>query len=57
MRVAIINGAMVEAPENAVAWKYNDPIEPARWVYDTDEARDIEGEDNSLIVWVCHDDH
>jgi hypothetical protein len=51
-RVAIINGQPTEAPAGAVAWKYNDPTEDARWITDEAEARAIEREDASLIVWV-----
>jgi len=53
---AEINGELVEAPEGALAWKYNDPIESARWLYDENEIADIEGEDCSLIERVfAHD--
>lgn len=40
-----------EAPAGAVAYKYADPTEDARWIYDADEAREIAAEDPSLIVW------
>lgn len=49
---AEINNVKTEAPEGAVAWKYADPTEDARWIYDADEAREIEREDPSLIEWV-----
>lgn len=51
-RTATINGRPTEAPEGAVAFKYADPIEDARWIGDEDEARDIAGDDPTLIVWV-----
>jgi len=46
-----INGSEVEVPDGAVAWKHADPIEGAYWIYDHDNARRIESEDPSLIVW------
>jgi len=49
--MARINGSMVAVPDGAVAYKYADPTEAARWIYDVAEAKDIEGEDPSLIVW------
>jgi hypothetical protein len=49
---ATINGTRVAAPEGAVAYKYADPVEDARWLYDDDYARRIEAEDPSLIEWV-----
>ena len=39
-----------EAPAGAVAYKYADPTEDARWIFDADEAREIAGEDTSLIA-------
>ena len=44
-----------EAPAGAVAYKYADPTEDARWIYDAYEAREIAAEDPSLIVWVTPD--
>lgn len=38
--------------ELPVAWKYTDPTEEARWVYDEADAESIAGEDNGLLVWV-----
>jgi len=40
------------APEGASAWKYADPTEGARWIFDDNEAVAIENVDPSLIVWV-----
>lgn len=48
----IINGVVTAVPDGAVAYKYTDPTEEARWIYDDAEARDIAREDPSLIVWV-----
>lgn len=48
-----INGVAVAVPENAVAYKYADPIEDARWIYDASEAESIRREDPSLIVMVA----
>jgi len=50
-RTVIINGTAVAMPTRAVAYKYADPTEDARWVYDDDEAREIAREDISLIVY------
>lgn len=46
-----INDVTTEVPAGAVAYKYADPTEDARWIYDANEARDIEKEDPSLIVY------
>ncbi len=35
-----------------VAWKYADPTEDARWIYDASEADEIAREDSSLIIYV-----
>ena len=45
-----INGVAVVVPAGAVAYKYADPTEDARWIYDAGEARQIASEDPSLIV-------
>jgi hypothetical protein len=52
MTMIKINGVDTEAPDDAVAWKYNDPTEDARWIYSEDEARSVASEDPNLIVWV-----
>lgn len=44
-------GESVGIPQNPVAYKYADPLEDARWIYDEGEAREIQSEDPSLIVW------
>ena len=45
--------AFCDTPDGAVAWKYADPTEDARWVLDADEAREIARQDPSLITWVA----
>jgi len=45
-----INGVATQVPSGAVAYKYADPTEDARWIYDEAEALEIEREDPSLIV-------
>lgn len=45
-----INGVRVAAPDGALAYKYADPVEDARWIYDADEWGRIASEDPSLIV-------
>lgn len=42
-----------DAPMGASAWKYADPTEGARWIFDDNEAAAIENVDPSLIVWVA----
>lgn len=46
-----INGASTNVPYGAVAFKFADPTEGARWIYDIDEAHEIANEDSSLIVY------
>lgn len=46
---ARINGELTEAPAGAVAYKYADPVEDARWVMTLDDRKEIESEDPSLI--------
>ena len=43
-------------PENAIAYKYADPTEDARWVYAEDDLRAIEREDPNLVVRVEEED-
>ncbi len=45
-----INGVATEVPAGAIAYKYADPTEGARWVYDESDLADIRREDPSLIV-------
>jgi len=45
-----INGVAVVVPAGAIAYKYADPTEDARWIYDAGEARQIASEDPSLII-------
>lgn len=51
MTTTEIHGEITTVPAGAVAYKYADPTEDARWIYDADEAREIAAEDPSLIVW------
>lgn len=46
-----INGIETQVPEGAVAFKYADPTEGARWITDRNEASEIASEDPSLVVW------
>lgn len=48
-KIATINNTETPAPAGAVAWKYADATEDARWIYDQAEADDIAREDPSLI--------
>ena len=51
-----INGIPTEAPADAVAYKYADALQDACWLYSEDDVRDVEREDQSLIVRVSVDD-
>lgn len=53
---AMILQACMHAPERPVAWKFTDPTEEARLIYDDDEAWAVIDEDPSLIVWIFHED-
>lgn len=48
--VVILNGYPVPMPSGAVAYKYADPTENARWLYDETEAEEIARIDPGLIV-------
>lgn len=54
-RTATINRTTIAAPVGALAYKYADPTEDARWIYDADELSVIRNEDPSLIVDVVPD--
>lgn len=43
---------ITEAPAGAVAYKYSDPTEGARWIFSQADADSIRAEDPSLLVWV-----
>lgn len=47
-----INGVAVAVPEGAVAYKYADPTEGPRWIYDEADLVEISNEDPSLLVSV-----
>lgn len=47
-----INGAQTDVPVGAIAYKYADPVEDARWVYTQSDLDDISREDPSLLVMV-----
>lgn len=46
----LINGVSTEVPAGAIAYKYADPTEGARWIYDESDLADIRREDPSLII-------
>lgn len=50
-RTIRLNERLMLVPWGAVAYKYADPTEDARWLYDDDEAERIAHEDPSLVVW------
>ncbi len=45
-----INGVDTPVPAGAIGWKYADPTEGARWIYDEADLRAIRREDPSLVV-------
>lgn len=47
----VIDDEPTPVPPGAVAFKYDDAIESACWLYDQAEAEQIEREDPSVIVW------
>lgn len=47
-----INNEPTEVPAGAIAYKYTDPTEEARWLYDEAEVEEIERVDPGLIVRV-----
>lgn len=44
------DGEWIIGAKDAIAYKYNDPTEGARWIYDEGDLADIRREDPSLIV-------
>lgn len=55
MPSAKINGTVVTAPEGAIAYKYADPTEDARWIYDERDLAEITADDPNLVVEVVRD--
>lgn len=51
-RIAIIAGTPTPAPAGAIAWKYADPTEDARWLFDAAEVAEVMAADPNLIVAV-----
>lgn len=45
-----INGTAIAVPDGAIAYKYADPTEDARWVYDEADLQQIASEDPRLLV-------
>lgn len=50
MDYLIVNNNFIKIPENAIAYKYADPTEDARFLYDPEEVEEIKAEDPSLII-------
>lgn len=46
------SGIFLAIPESAIAWKYSDPTEDARWIEDESDLQAIRREDPSLVVMV-----
>ena len=51
-----INDVSVALPDGAIAYRYGDDDEPARWIYSEEDAHAIEDEDPELIEWPDGDD-
>ncbi len=49
IKTATINGTVIAAPDGAVAYKYADPTEDARWLYTEREVEMVAREDAGLI--------
>ena len=52
MNTIKINGVETQVPAGAIAYKYADPTEGARWVYEQSDLDAIRREDPSLLVMV-----
>jgi hypothetical protein len=52
MNTIKVNGVETQVPEGAIAYKYADPTEGARWVYEQDDLDEIRSADPSLLVVV-----
>ena len=48
----VIDGEPTPVPQGAVAFKYEDAVEEACWLYDEAEAEQIARVDPSVVVWV-----
>ncbi|MFZ0217683.1 MAG: hypothetical protein WAM30_17275 [Candidatus Dormiibacterota bacterium] len=47
----VIDGEPTAVPTGAVAFKYDDAVESACWLFDAEEAEQIAREDPAVIVW------
>lgn len=52
MATILVNGVQTEVPAGAIAYKYADPTEGARWVYEQSDLDEIRSADASLLVMV-----
>ena len=52
MNAIKVNGVETQVPEGAIAYKYADPTEAARWVYEESDLAEIRREDRGLLVEV-----
>lgn len=50
--VLVIEGEPKLVPDGAVAWKQNDAVEDACWLYDLGEAESIDRADPGVVLWV-----
>jgi hypothetical protein len=48
----VIDGERTPVPMGAVAFKYEDAVEEACWLYDQREAEEIARQDPTAVVWV-----
>jgi hypothetical protein len=47
----VIDGEPMAVPSGAVAFKYDDAVEAACWLFEAEEAEQIAREDPAVIVW------
>jgi hypothetical protein len=47
-----VSGTELDVPEGAIAYKYADPTEDARWIYEDDDLAAIKRSDPSLVLMV-----
>jgi|688.fasta_scaffold199043_2 hypothetical protein len=56
MTTCNINGTAVTAPAGAIAYKYADDTEDARWIFDESDLAEIVAVDPSLVERVIADE-
>lgn len=52
MNTIKVNGVETQVPTGAIAYKYADPTDDARWVYEDWDLAEIRAQDPGLVVEV-----